>query len=95
MLQLGIWLQLSRTLAATSKAAASVLPAGDPVSSGQPGQLVSFSEALQHFQTTDLSSFKVGSLGGVPGVSSQESSLCPIRIGAWTSQAVVSVEDMV
>lgn len=29
------------------------------VSSQQPGQLVSFSEALQHFQTLDLSSFKV------------------------------------
>ncbi|XP_049640894.1 ELMO domain-containing protein 3 [Suncus etruscus] len=37
----------------------SILPEpGDPASSGQPGQLVSFSEALQHFQTTDLSSFK-------------------------------------
>lgn len=29
------------------------------VSSQQPGQLISFSEALQHFQTLDLSSFKV------------------------------------
>lgn len=28
------------------------------VSSQQPGQLISFSEALQHFQTLDLSSFK-------------------------------------
>lgn len=28
------------------------------ISSQQPGQLISFSEALQHFQTVDLSSFK-------------------------------------
>lgn len=31
---------------------------GSQASSEQPGQLVSFSEALQHFQTVDLSSFK-------------------------------------
>ncbi|XP_048208540.1 ELMO domain-containing protein 3 isoform X1 [Perognathus longimembris pacificus] len=31
---------------------------GSQASSDQPGQLVSFSEALQHFQTLDLSSFK-------------------------------------
>lgn len=29
------------------------------VSSQQPGQFISFSEALEHFQTVDLSSFKV------------------------------------
>lgn len=29
------------------------------VSLQQPGQLISFSEALEHFQTVDLSSFKV------------------------------------
>nr|XP_004660587.1 ELMO domain-containing protein 3 isoform X2 [Jaculus jaculus] len=29
-----------------------------PANSGQPGQLVSFGEALQHFQTVDLSIFK-------------------------------------
>ncbi|XP_036868061.1 ELMO domain-containing protein 3 isoform X2 [Manis javanica] len=33
-------------------------PDGSQVSSGEPGQLISFSEALQHFQTVDLSSFK-------------------------------------
>ncbi|XP_059798152.1 ELMO domain-containing protein 3 isoform X2 [Balaenoptera ricei] len=32
--------------------------AGSRASSDQPGQLISFSEALQHFQTVDLSSFK-------------------------------------
>ncbi|PNJ31348.1 ELMOD3 isoform 12 [Pongo abelii] len=31
---------------------------GSQASSEQPGQLISFSEALQHFQTVDLSSFK-------------------------------------
>uniref|UniRef100_A0A8C8ZFW0 ELMO domain containing 3 n=1 Tax=Prolemur simus TaxID=1328070 RepID=A0A8C8ZFW0_PROSS len=31
---------------------------GSWVCSTQPGQLISFSEALQHFQTVDLSSFK-------------------------------------
>ncbi|XP_063085726.1 ELMO domain-containing protein 3 isoform X3 [Cavia porcellus] len=31
---------------------------GSQASSEQPGQLISFSEALQHFQTLDLSSFK-------------------------------------
>ncbi|XP_008052715.1 ELMO domain-containing protein 3 isoform X2 [Carlito syrichta] len=31
---------------------------GSRASSEQPGQLISFSEALQHFQTVDLSSFK-------------------------------------
>ncbi|KAF6103188.1 ELMO domain containing 3 [Phyllostomus discolor] len=31
---------------------------GSQTSSDQPGQLISFSEALQHFQTADLSSFK-------------------------------------
>ncbi|XP_061066668.1 ELMO domain-containing protein 3 isoform X2 [Eubalaena glacialis] len=31
---------------------------GSRASSDQPGQLISFSEALQHFQTVDLSSFK-------------------------------------
>uniref|UniRef100_A0A9L0IVT6 ELMO domain-containing protein n=1 Tax=Equus asinus TaxID=9793 RepID=A0A9L0IVT6_EQUAS len=31
---------------------------GSQASSDQPGQLISFSEALQHFQTVDLSSFK-------------------------------------
>ncbi|XP_064124864.1 ELMO domain-containing protein 3 isoform X4 [Loxodonta africana] len=31
---------------------------GSRASSDQPGQLISFSEALWHFQTTDLSSFK-------------------------------------
>ncbi|KAI5140881.1 Elmo Domain-Containing Protein 3 [Manis pentadactyla] len=31
---------------------------GSQVNSGEPGQLISFSEALQHFQTVDLSSFK-------------------------------------
>lgn len=31
---------------------------GNPARTTQPGQLVSFSEALQHFQTIDLSSFK-------------------------------------
>lgn len=31
---------------------------GNQTSSDQPGQLISFSEALQHFQTVDLSSFK-------------------------------------
>ncbi|XP_037015614.2 ELMO domain-containing protein 3 isoform X3 [Artibeus jamaicensis] len=31
---------------------------GGQSSSDQPGQLISFSEALQHFQTADLSSFK-------------------------------------
>ncbi|XP_069845220.1 ELMO domain-containing protein 3-like isoform X3 [Dipodomys merriami] len=31
---------------------------GSQASSDHPGQLVSFSEALQHFQTVDLSSFK-------------------------------------
>lgn len=37
----------------------SILPeTGTQGSSDQPGQLVSFSEALQHFQTADLSSFK-------------------------------------
>lgn len=32
---------------------------GSQASVDQPGQLISFSEALQHFQTVDLSSFKV------------------------------------
>jgi len=32
---------------------------GSQASADQPGQLISFSEALQHFQTVDLSSFKV------------------------------------
>ncbi|XP_021113896.1 ELMO domain-containing protein 3 isoform X3 [Heterocephalus glaber] len=32
--------------------------AGSQASSDQPGQLISFTEALQHFQTLDLSSFK-------------------------------------
>ncbi|XP_060043306.1 ELMO domain-containing protein 3 isoform X2 [Erinaceus europaeus] len=37
----------------------SVLPeTGNHTSSEQPGKLISFSEALQHFQTLDLSSFK-------------------------------------
>ncbi|KAG8512942.1 ELMO domain-containing protein 3 [Galemys pyrenaicus] len=37
----------------------SILPGtGNQASSDQPGQLISFSEALQHFQTVDLSSFK-------------------------------------
>ncbi|XP_054978461.1 ELMO domain-containing protein 3 [Sorex araneus] len=37
----------------------SVLPEpGTPARAEQPGKLVSFSEALQHFQTIDLSSFK-------------------------------------
>lgn len=37
----------------------SILPeTGNQASSEQPGQLISFSEALQHFQTLDLSSFK-------------------------------------
>jgi len=31
---------------------------GSQASADQPGQLISFSEALQHFQTVDLSSFK-------------------------------------
>ncbi|XP_025850215.1 ELMO domain-containing protein 3 isoform X6 [Vulpes vulpes] len=31
---------------------------GSQASTDQPGQLISFSEALQHFQTVDLSSFK-------------------------------------
>lgn len=31
---------------------------GSQASSDQPAQLISFSEALQHFQTADLSSFK-------------------------------------
>ncbi|XP_058406772.1 ELMO domain-containing protein 3 isoform X2 [Diceros bicornis minor] len=31
---------------------------GSQASSDQPGQLISFTEALQHFQTVDLSSFK-------------------------------------
>ncbi|XP_037383640.1 ELMO domain-containing protein 3 isoform X2 [Talpa occidentalis] len=36
-----------------------ILPeTGNQTSSDQPGQLISFSEALQHFQTVDLSSFK-------------------------------------
>ncbi|XP_012890929.1 PREDICTED: ELMO domain-containing protein 3 isoform X4 [Dipodomys ordii] len=35
---------------------------GSQASSDHPGQLVSFSEALQHFQTVDLSSFKTGGL---------------------------------
>lgn len=32
---------------------------GSQASSDQPGQLISFAEALQHFQALDLSSFKV------------------------------------
>uniref|UniRef100_A0A2K6N0Q0 Uncharacterized protein n=1 Tax=Rhinopithecus bieti TaxID=61621 RepID=A0A2K6N0Q0_RHIBE len=32
---------------------------GSQANSEQPGQLISFSEALQHFQTVDLSSFKL------------------------------------
>ncbi|XP_004691431.1 PREDICTED: ELMO domain-containing protein 3 [Condylura cristata] len=37
----------------------SILPeTGNQASSDQPGQLISFSEALHHFQTVDLSSFK-------------------------------------
>ncbi|XP_043773703.1 ELMO domain-containing protein 3 isoform X1 [Cervus elaphus] len=35
---------------------------GSRASMDQPGQLISFSEALQHFQTVDLSSFKFFSL---------------------------------
>lgn len=34
-------------------------PTGSQASSDQPVQLISFGEALQHFQTVDLSSFKV------------------------------------
>ncbi|XP_066123651.1 ELMO domain-containing protein 3 isoform X9 [Saccopteryx bilineata] len=46
------------TLQALTTEANGWAPGGSQTSSDQSGQLISFSEALQHFQTVDLSSFK-------------------------------------